>query len=338
MGSLVLMGTGFLTTETFLERYGDELARVSSDVGLDLDPIRVPADPAERLDEASRNRVELSFFSPDIFPDYSRSFFSTAQGAPNLRWLHIFNAGVDTPVFQRLMQRGVRLSTSAGASAEPIAQSMIGGLLMLARNFPFWLANQRERRWQPMPPDQVPDDLRGQTIVVLGFGAIGRQVGRLAQALGLHVIGIRRRPAEPDDPVDEMLSPAQLLDVLPRAQWLAITAPLTEETRGLVGAEALSRLPHGARVMNVGRGEIVDEPALIAALRSGRIGGAYLDVFHEEPLPPESPLWDMRNVIISPHNSSVSRGNEARSCAIFFENLARWGRGEPLRNEETGDS
>ncbi len=327
------MGTGILVSQTFVDRFGDQLAEVAADAGIEPDLVVLPTDPDGRLDTNELERIELVFFSGDIYPDYSRALFSAVQGASNLRWFHTFSAGVDHPVFQRLLHQGVRMSTSAGSTAEPIAQTLIGGMLMLARNFLFWLENQRQHRWEPARASLVPDDLRGQTMVVLGLGSIGTHTARLAQALGMHVIGVRRSPAGPDDPVDEMAVPGQLMDVLPRADWLAITAPLTEETRGIVSQEAIAALPAGARILNVGRGEIIDEGALIEALRSGQLGGAYLDVFHEEPLPAESPLWDLPNVIISPHNSAASTGNDGRAASIFLENVARWAHGEELRNE-----
>jgi len=125
----------------------------------------------------------------------------------------------------------------------------------------------------------------------------------------------------------------QLADLLPRADWLFLACPLTPETRGLIDAAAIARLPRGARVINVARGKIVAEPALVEALASGRLGGAYLDVFDTEPLPADSPLWDMPNVLVSPHNATISAGNESRVRVIFLENLRRWGRGEPLLHE-----
>ncbi len=149
---------------------------------------------------------------------------------------------------------------------------------------------------------------------------------------GLHVVGVRRSPLAEGDPVDEMVTPAALLDVLPRADWLALACPLTEETRGVVSAAAIAAMPRGARILNVARGEVVDQEAMIAALRDGRLGGAYLDVTSPEPLPPESPLWELPNVIISPHNSAVAEGNERRQVDMFLANLRRWGRGEPMMN------
>ncbi len=324
---------GVLLSERFLERFGDGVQRVVQETALRAERIVLPNDPAARLDEATRARIEIAYFSTDLFPDGARAFFAAVQGAPRLGWVHVFNAGTDHPVFQRLLERGVRLSASAGASAEPIAQTAIAALLWLARGFPHWQEAQRRRSWERLPDVLVPRDLRGQTLVVVGLGGIGSEIARLARALGLRVIGVRRSPPRPVDPSDEVYPPSALPSLLPRADWLALACPLTPETRGLVDERALALLPRGARILNVGRGEVVDEAALVAALAKGHVGGAYLDVFETEPLAPDSPLWDLSNVIVTPHNSAASRGNERRQAESFLANLARFGRGEALLHE-----
>lgn len=312
------------------ERRAD-LARRARDAGLDV--VALPEDREARLAPEVVAQVEVAFFSPDIFPDFSRQFFSAVRKAPHLKWLHVFNVGVDHPIYTEMLERGVRVTTSAGSTAEPIAQTAIAALIMLAREWPRWFAAQREHRWDPMRAGEVPRDLRGQTAVIVGLGSIGREIARLAQALGLTVIALRRSPGEANDPVDEMHTPDRLAEVLPRADWLILACPLTEETRGLVDAAMLARLPSTARLINIARGEVVDEDALIEALQAKRLAGAYLDVFRQEPLPPESPLWDLPNVIVTPHNSSVATGNDARVYEIFVDNLARWKNGEALANE-----
>jgi D-2-hydroxyacid dehydrogenase (NADP+) len=309
---------------------GADLEPRAAAAGLEL--VALPADAEARLPEDVCARVTVALFSGDIFPLFSRQFFSAVRKAPALEWLHVFNVGVDHPIYTEMLQRGVRLTTSAGSTADPIAQTAITGLLMLARPFGQWLEAQRERRWEPIRAG-LPRDLRGQTAVILGLGHIGREIARLAQALGLKVIAIRRSPRHSDDPVDEMYTPERLREVLPKADWLILACPLTEETRGLVSAEMLALLPPGAHLINIARGEIVDEQALIESLRSRRLAGAYLDVFAEEPLPAESPLWDLPNVFVTPHNSPAASGNEDRVYSIFVANLARWSHGEPLVNE-----
>ncbi len=324
---------GLLISERFQRRYGDELERASAEAELSLEQILLPDDPEARLATAECEQVALAYFSPDVFPELSRSFVSAVYRAPNLRWLQVFSAGVDHAFFQTVMQRGVRLSTAAGTSAEPIAQTAIAALLFLSRGFPHWIDAQRRHAWETLPHERVPHDLRGQVLLVVGLGGIGAEIARLGRALGLYVVGVRRSPRRPADPVDELYTPDRLAELLPRADWLALACPLTPETRGLIDAEALGRLPRGAHLLNVGRGEVVDQAALVEALGKGELAGAYLDVFEVEPLPASSPLWGLPNVLLTPHNSAASRGNERRQVDRFLVNLVRWGRGEPLLGE-----
>ena len=291
----------------------------------------LPADPAARLADADCARVEAAFFSGDVFPGGSRQFFSAVRKAPKLKWLHAFNVGTDHPIYAELLERGVRVTTSAGTTAEPIAQTAVMGLLALARGFPRWLVAQRSRQWNP-ERKLLPPDLKDQTAVIVGLGKIGTEIARLARALGLTVVGIRRGPRRPEDRV-EVAPPAALRGLLPRCDWLVLACPLTPETRGMIDAAAIAALPKGARIINVARGEIIDEAALVDALRSGQLAGACLDVFQAEPLAPESPLWDLPNVLVTPHNAGAARGTELRVLEMFLDNLGRWQRGAPLINE-----
>lgn len=320
-----------LTTDWFITNCRERLATALA--GSSLQPITLPRD-GTRLAQSDIDAVEVAFFHGDFRsdPGYTRRFFGTALHAPGLRWMHLPNSGVDDPVFARLLAKGVRLTSSPGAAAEPIAHSAVAGMLALSRGFPHWIAAQQRHAWEEHPPERTPRDLRGQTLVLLGVGAIGSRIGRLARALGLHVIGVRRSPRD-DDAVDESHPPEKLHDLLPRADWLVITCPLTDDTRGLIDAAALARLPSKACVINVARGQIVDESALTSALRRGALAGAYLDVFEQEPLPSSSPLWDLPNVLISPHDSGASTGNAFRASELFLMNLERWLRGEALVNE-----
>lgn len=325
--------TALLVSQRLHTERGADIAAHAQRLGITLELLVLPADPEGRLSDADCARLDIAFFSADVFPKYSRQFFSTVRKAPKLQWLHVFNAGVDHPIYGEMLARGVRLTTSAGTTAVPIAHSAITGLLMLARNFPRWLAAQRERRWDPMRTPDFPRDLVGQTALIYGLGSIGCEIARLARALGLKVIGVRRSAQKPGDPVDEMHPPQKLAELLPRADWLIIASPLTPETRGLFDGALLSRLPSGAHVINIGRGEIIDEPALINALRDGKLGGAYLDVFATEPLPADSPLWALPNVLVSPHNSAAASGNDERVYRLFLSNLQHWHQKQALANE-----
>ena len=324
--------TGLLVSHLFNAKFGADFASAAKRDGIGVELLVLPSDPEARIDETVAARAQVAYFSSDIFPQFTKQFFSATRKAPGLKWMQTFNAGVDHPVFASVLERGVRLTTSSGTAAEPIAQTAIAGLLYLARNFPRWMAGQRGHMWDPMRPADFPRDLRGQTMLVYGLGKIGIEIARLAHLLGLRVIGVRRSAVAVEH-IDEMHTPGKLDALLPQCDWLVIACPLTGETRGMVTTAMLAKLPRGARFINISRGEVVDEPALIEALKSGHLGGAYLDVFAQEPLPAASPLWDLPNVIVTPHNSVASAGNEARINELFLANLKHWRANEPLINE-----
>jgi phosphoglycerate dehydrogenase-like enzyme len=182
---------------------------------------------------------------------------------------------------------------------------------------------------------RMPRDLPGQTATIVGWGPIGQKLGSLLQALGLQVVVVRQQLAAPHHPMCEgveMVTFESWTQVLPKTDWLILACPLTSKTRQLVNASALAVLPQGAHLINVARGEVVDEPALVSALQSGHLGGAFLDVFAHEPLPSDSPLWAMPQVMITPHAAGHSDGNETRVGQMFLDNLRCWTQGKPLRN------
>jgi phosphoglycerate dehydrogenase-like enzyme len=326
-----------LLSKSFVEKYGGQLDEVAQRVKLKPSILHLPDDPQARLAQAECDRIDVTMQTRDVrFSDHFKSFGEALIAAKNLKWAHFHSTAIEQHVFvPPLLARGVKLTTSAGSNAEPVAQTAIAGLLMLARKFPRWLDSQRRHAWEPLRGDQVPTDLRGQTVVVVGLGNIGLPIARFCQALGMQVIGIRRMPKRADDPLDEIQPLSALADVLPRCQWVILACPYTKETHHIINAGTLAKLPRGAALINVARGRVADEPALIEALKSGQLGCAYLDVFEKEPLPTESPLWDLPNVIVTPHNASVSSGNDRRSAELFLVNLEKWARGEPLLNPHT---
>ena len=273
------------------------------------------------------DRVEVVYFSGDLFPDSMRPFLAAVKQIPRMRWLHSFSAGVDNVFFERLLERGVRVTTSSGAMAVPIAQTVMLYLLALSRDLPGWLGDQSRRRWNP----REIGDLQGRTLGVVGLGPIGLEVARLASAFRMRVVGVRRHPTG-EEPC-ETRTLGQLPGLLPELDALVLAVPLSDETRHLIDREALAALKSGCLVVNIGRGELIDEVALVDALESGQVGGAGLDVFDTEPLPDESPLWRFPNVIVTPHSSGTSSGNFHRASEIFVENLQRYVRGEAMRNE-----
>ncbi len=288
--------------------------------------------------------IEAAYYSRDIWEGttktavspVARIFWDMVERAPEVKWIPVFSSGTDQPQYQAAMRRGVRLTTSAGAQTEPVALAAIAGLIALARGVPHWVDAQQRSAWEPMRAADMPPDLKGQTVVIVGAGLIGSTVARVLQALGMKTIGIRRHAA-PADYYDEVLPPAALDAQLPACGWLVLACPLSVQTRGLIDARRLALLPPTAGLVNIARGEIVDEAALIDALSNGRLRCAYLDVFVQEPLARESPLWRLPNVLISPHNAGASIGTYARGVEIFLRNLGAYLIGQPLANEASAD-
>lgn len=257
-----------------------------------------------------------------------------AAAASRLKWVHTSAVAVETLALPELFARGIIVSNSRGVQAAPIAEHVFAVVLSLARQLPFILEQQRERRWaqNDVVGDRLPRLLRRRTLLLIGVGTIGSEVALLADAFGMHVIGLRRRPAtEPVAGVHEMLPFSALDAVLPRADVVVIAAPLTPETTHMFGAAQLARLPRGALLVNVGRAKIVDHVALTAALHSGQLGGASIDVFHREPLPSDDPLWTAPNVILTPHISGFRHGHWDDVIELFADNVDRFRRGDPIR-------
>jgi phosphoglycerate dehydrogenase-like enzyme len=281
----------------------------------------------DRVSDQDAARITIAFSSDDLYPNGLPAFFKVCLESPSLQWIQLFNAGIDHPVFGMMRSKGLRLTTGSGTSAIPIAQHVIMCLLALARDLPGSIVDQQRHEWQPRQIGDVEERVVG----VLGMGPIGAEAARLAGHLGMRAIGMRRNvtglePCETwtFDRLDELLG---------EVDDLVLALPLTDETRQLIGARELALLRPGARLVNVGRGDLIDESALIDALQSGQLGGAGLDVFATEPLPPDNPLWDLPNVIITPHTSGDSRIATRRVHELFVDNLGRWHRDEPLLNE-----
>ena len=255
--------------------------------------------------------------------------------APELRWIQSWSAGVDWLLEDGRpaeLPTGLQVTSASGVHAVPIAEHVFAVLLALGRGLPQALAAQDEARWAR--DDEVARfELEGRRMVLLGLGEIGARVAQVAGAFGMLVTAVRHHPDEGGAPgVARVVGTDALLDVLPAADVLVVTVPLTDATRGLVGAGAIAALPRHAIVVNVGRGGVVDQDALAAAVAGGRLGGAGLDVFWEEPLPADSPLWGLDGVIVTPHTAGHTPHYADRALAIFLDNLARYRRGEPLRH------
>lgn len=250
------------------------------------------------------------------------------EAAERLEWVQALSAGYDFIDLEALEQRGTALTTVSGIHAKPIGQQVMGYLLYFARRFDKAVAQQADREWDRYLAGELGD----ATVGIVGVGAIGGQVAEYCQAFDAEVLGVKRDTSEVPDGVDELYGPAELNSVLEECDYLVIACPLTDETKGLIDAAALSTLDQNAVLVNIARGEIVDEAAMTEALRAGELRGAGLDVFSEEPLSAESPLWDMENVLVTPHTAGSTPHYWERAADLFVENLRRYRAGEDLRN------
>lgn len=293
---------------------------------------------------AQRTDADVAFISREVTGTSTKheihpalqQVYDLLRRSSRLRWVHIHSAGADRQIYQDLLARGVQLSTSSGANAQVVATVALAGLLAMARRFPMLMAEQQARQWIPLMGPRMPRDLPGQTATIVGWGPIGQTLGRWLTSLGLQVVAVRQRVDDATHPSTDgvqMVSFDQLPSVWPRTDWLILACPLTDKTRQLMDARALATLPAGAHLINVARGEVVDQEALVTALQSGHLGGAFLDVFAHEPLPADSPLWAMPHVMVTPHAAGHSDGNENRVAQMFLDNLRSWVSGQPLRNE-----
>ena len=303
-----------------------------------LRPPRYAADHTGRAVErslAAESRWLAILQRATILFDFDRTHLEDLPDvAPRVRWIQATSAGIGQLV--RRMRYAERMpdtvfTTASGVHARPLAEFVLMCMLGHVRGLLPTVRAQQNRHWERF----AGTDLEGRTAVMVGHGRIGVEVGRMARAFGVQVVGVRRTP-EGVDPervqADALHGPGELAALLPRADFLVLAAPHTDETEGMIGAAELAALPRGAALINIGRGSLVDEPALVDALRDGRPATAWLDVFAEEPLPADSPLWRMPNVLVSPHSASTSDRENARITDLFCRNLERFRAYEPLEN------
>ena len=253
--------------------------------------------------------------------------------APRLRWLQTVSAGVDHVLFPELVEREIVVTNASGLHAPNIAEHVIGMMLAFARDLPTLIRNQDARRWKDETSRDRIFELTDQSLLLVGLGDIGLAVAERAGAFGMRVLGVRRRPGLPvPATVRDVVGVECLPELLPTADHVAISLPLTAGTRHLFNAAMLARCKPSAYLYNVGRGAVVETAALVAALEEGRLAGAGLDVTEPEPLPAESPLWGMPNVLITAHTSGGTPRYWDRALAIVEENVARYLEGRPLMN------
>lgn len=257
-------------------------------------------------------------------------FYRALRASPHLRWVHAHSAGIDRPIYPELLQRGVTVTTSAGANARSVAHAALAGLLSLARRLPLLQAAQRQHTWQPLLEDATPRELAGQHALIVGYGPIGQRLAKLLDALEMNVTVVRR---EAGGVAPRAIALAEIDAALPETDWLILACPLTPLTTRLIDGRRMRLLRRDAHLINIARGEVVVEADLIAALREQVLTGAYLDVFEREPLDPASPLWDLPNVLVTPHTAGHSDSHYEAVGRIWLDNLARFARGAALVND-----
>jgi D-2-hydroxyacid dehydrogenase (NADP+) len=252
--------------------------------------------------------------------------------AANLRFVQSISSGTDQYDKEMLRQKGVRLASAQGVNSRAVAEHAIALILALARHLHTGRDNQSAATWRGMIADPAvrEDELGGKTLLIVGLGRIGARLASIAKALDVHVIGIKRDPSSGAGAADAVYPVSELPKLLPRADIIALTCPLTPETENLIGSGALALMKPSAHLVNVARGRVVDEAALIAALQAGQIAATGLDCTREEPLPADSPLWSMKNVLLTPHTAGETRRYEDNVIDLLLDNLERLWRGETV--------
>jgi phosphoglycerate dehydrogenase-like enzyme len=297
-----------------------------------LEKIRQAAPEAELIiiknkEEWEKRAEELTTKAEVVF---GRLPFARIRELPHLRWVQQDFAGSDwLQNFPDLIEKDFILTNASGVHAIPIAEHILAMMLALARDFPYSFRKQHDRQWGRRGK---VIELEGTTLGVIGLGKIGEKTAEKAKGLNMKVLATRRNPERSSPYVDQMYGTDGLMELLSQADWVVISAPMTPETRGMIGEKELRNMKKSAHIINIARGSIIQERVLIKALQERWIAGAGLDVFEKEPLPPDSPLWDMENVIITGHFAGSTPFYFDRVLEIFLENLKRYRSSEPLIN------
>ena len=309
-----------------------------------IDRLRSLSPDLEVVDRTGDATLDLATLAdPDVEILLGRQAPDDLGAVPSLRWLQVPSAGVDHLSGDPPWQKGLVVTNAKGVYAVPIAEYVTGMILRVHQPAGTWSADQAAHRWRSGEPP-VAEPIRGKTAVIAGYGSIGREVARQLAALGMRIVAVKPRPDARADPSyrvpgtgdadgsipERIVGVDRLSEATREADVLVVTMPLTETSRGIIGREVLGALPRHAWLINVSRGPLVDEEALLEALRADRIAGAILDVFAEEPLPADSPWWDAPNVIVTPH---VSGATSRFLDDLVVENVRRYIAGEPLLNQ-----
>jgi len=280
--------------------------------------VKKSSDPGVLLSEICDAEVLLAGrFNSEMF-----------KAAKRLKWVQAIAAGVDRFLFGEFVSSDVVLTNARGVHPAQVSDHVLALILAFSRKLNIFTKSQYQRKWARLQCEE----LQGKVLGIVGLGAIGREIARKAKCFGMRILAVDRDMAAAPNSVDELLRPQALSTLLKQSDFVVLSVPLTRETEGLIGEPELTTMRKDAILINVSRGRIVQEQVLVKALREGKIGGAGLDVFEEEPLPFSSELWDMENVIITPHVAGSTPHYWARVCDIFCENLKRYTSGQPLIN------
>jgi len=284
---------------------------------------------------ATDNPDELKRLAPDIdailFADFNSDLLTRILPmARRLRWIHSLWTGVEGILTPDLLEHPATLTNGRGVFRQPLADWVAAAMLYFVVDIRRLIRQQEQGVWQPF----VGDTLQGRTLGIVGYGAIGKAIAERARQFGMRIAALRRRPElfEGDSEIDQKFGPSQLNDLMSSCDYIAIVTPLTPETRGMIGEKQIAAMKPTAVLINIGRGPVIDENALVRALESGRLRGAALDVFTTEPLPPDHPFWRMSNVLLSPHTADRVEGFLIPAFECFFENLTRFIAGKSLLN------
>ncbi|MFO7925658.1 MAG: D-2-hydroxyacid dehydrogenase [Halobacteriota archaeon] len=289
--------------------------------------------PEELRDVLSTVDADVSIVSSDELGDhdalvtlaYDDRFLSAG-----LEWIHSIQAGVDRFPFETLEADGIALTNSTGIHGDTVGETVLGYMLSFARGLHRYRDRQRDREWTKQPWN-VPFSLSNSSVCVVGLGTLGCGVATRAAAIGMDVVGVKRTPT-PVDGVETVYPSGRLESAISDVRFVVLTVPLTDDTRGLIGEAELAAMGPNSVLVNVARGPVVDEGALINALETDAIGGAALDVFETEPLPSDSPLWDAENVIVTPHVAAATEAYYRRIAALVEENAIRYAADDALTN------
>lgn len=308
-----------MTTKVVMyDQYGVDVAQARSVVEQTRPEVSVTTPTAERLTEELKSaEIFFGYHSPEVFRD-----------TPALRWIQSTSAGMDALLVPELAKRDLFITNASGIHAPQVAEMAWALTLSVSRGMLTFARQQQEHRWEW----GTQYDLDGMTAGVVGLGGIGRRYARVAAAFGMRVLAVDPQPLAKPEEVEALWNLDRLDELLEVADFVLIACPATAETQSLIDRKRLARMKSTAILVNIARGGIVDEDALSEALRDGRLAGAGLDVCKTEPLPPESPLWDVPNLVITPHCAGLSPGRTRRLTEFFCENLRRYFDGEPLRN------